>query len=149
MFRSRHVDYQKAIFIASISAGSFSLPISYLFISPFLYIYVDLSCNRFVPQTSKAIKFSVFWIMTSPFFFVFLFSSLHLLANVDANPNYREALSKSLLFFQGQRSGPLPRGQQLSWRSSSGLSDGSSAHVHLKPFNLLYTISISVTLIAN
>ncbi|XP_010471153.1 PREDICTED: endoglucanase 9 [Camelina sativa] len=68
--------------------------------------------------------------MTSHFFFVFLFSSL-LTGNVDANQNYREALSKSLLFFQGQRSGRLPRGQQLSWRASSGLSDGSSAHVDL------------------
>ncbi|XP_018472074.1 endoglucanase 9 [Raphanus sativus] len=68
--------------------------------------------------------------MTSLFFLVFLFSSL-LTQNVDANPNYIEALSKSLLFFQGQRSGPLPTDQQLSWRASSGLSDGSSANVDL------------------
>ncbi|XP_033140644.1 endoglucanase 9 isoform X1 [Brassica rapa] len=68
--------------------------------------------------------------MTSLFFLVFLFSS-SLTLNVDANPNYVEALSKSLLFFQGQRSGPLPTDQQLSWRASSGLSDGSSANVDL------------------
>ncbi|KAJ0241121.1 Endoglucanase 9 [Hirschfeldia incana] len=68
--------------------------------------------------------------MTSLFFLVLLFSSL-LTRNVDANPNYREALSKSLLFFQGQRSGRLPRDQQVSWRASSGLSDGSAAHVDL------------------
>ncbi|KAL0877858.1 hypothetical protein Bca101_027564 [Brassica carinata] len=68
--------------------------------------------------------------MTSPFFLVFLFSSL-LTKNVDANPNYIEALSKSLLFFQGQRSGTLQTDQQLSWRASSGLSDGSSANVDL------------------
>jgi len=66
--------------------------------------------------------------MASPFFFVFLLSALSL-ENTYASPNYREALSKSLLFFQGQRSGRLPSDQQLSWRSSSGLSDGSSAHV--------------------
>ncbi|CAN7123080.1 unnamed protein product [Brassica rapa subsp. narinosa] len=68
--------------------------------------------------------------MTSLFFLVFLFSS-SLTLNVDANLNYVEALSKSLLFFQGQRSGPLPTDQQLSWRASSGLSDGSSANVDL------------------
>ncbi|KAL0731598.1 hypothetical protein Bca4012_027692 [Brassica carinata] len=38
--------------------------------------------------------------MTSLFFLVFLFSSL-LTRNVDADPNYIDALSKSLLFFQG------------------------------------------------
>ncbi|EOA37491.1 hypothetical protein CARUB_v10011645mg [Capsella rubella] len=68
--------------------------------------------------------------MASPFFFVFLLSAL-LLQQTYASPNYREALSKSLLFFQGQRSGRLPSDQKLSWRSSSGLSDGSSAHVDL------------------
>nr|VDD22786.1 unnamed protein product [Brassica oleracea] len=68
--------------------------------------------------------------MTSPFFLVFLFSCL-LTQNVDANPNYIEALFKSLLFFQGQRSGYLPTDQQLSWRDSSGLSDGSLANVDL------------------
>ncbi|PSS00182.1 Endoglucanase [Actinidia chinensis var. chinensis] len=47
------------------------------------------------------------------------------------SPNYREALSKSILFFQGQRSGKLPRSQQITWRSNSGLSDGSSANVDL------------------
>ncbi|KAG7598000.1 Glycoside hydrolase family 9 [Arabidopsis suecica] len=68
--------------------------------------------------------------MASPFFLVFLLSALSL-ENTYASPNYREALSKSLLFFQGQRSGRLPGDQKLSWRSSSGLSDGSSAHVDL------------------
>ncbi|KFK41569.1 hypothetical protein AALP_AA2G146300 [Arabis alpina] len=52
--------------------------------------------------------------------------------NVDATfPNYKEALTKSLLFFHGQRSGHLPKDQQVSWRSHSGLSDGSEAHVDL------------------
>ena len=46
-----------------------------------------------------------------------------------STPNYRDALAKSLLFFQGQRSGRLPRTQQIDWRSASGLSDGSFARV--------------------
>lgn len=42
---------------------------------------------------------------------------------------YSDALEKSLLFFEGQRSGKLPSNQRLTWRANSGLSDGSSAHV--------------------
>ncbi|KAJ4838089.1 hypothetical protein Tsubulata_022151 [Turnera subulata] len=37
---------------------------------------------------------------------------------------YGEALSKSILFFEGQRSGVLPQDQRMSWRANSGLSDG-------------------------
>ncbi|OAY23863.1 endoglucanase 9 [Manihot esculenta] len=48
-----------------------------------------------------------------------------------ANPNYKEALAKSILFFQGQRSGRLPPSQQITWRSISGLSDGMLGHVDL------------------
>ena len=81
--------------------------------------------------------------MTSLFFLVLLSSPL-LTRNVEANPNYREALSKSLLFFQGQRSGRLPRDQQVSWRASSGLSDGSTAHVH--PKTVIHVIALSVTI---
>ncbi|OMO51548.1 Glycoside hydrolase, family 9 [Corchorus capsularis] len=60
----------------------------------------------------------------------FLSPLLHLNA-VNANPNYKDALLKSILFFQGQRSGKLPSNQQISWRSSSGLSDGFLDHVDL------------------
>ncbi|CAN1355266.1 Endoglucanase 3 [Linum perenne] len=49
----------------------------------------------------------------------------------SVNPNYKEALAKSLLFFQGQRSGRLPPNQQLTWRSHSALSDGRLANVDL------------------
>ncbi|KAK6940362.1 Glycoside hydrolase family 9 [Dillenia turbinata] len=47
------------------------------------------------------------------------------------SPNYKEALAKSILFFQGQRSGMLPSAQQITWRSNSALSDGSTAGVNL------------------
>ncbi|KAH9725657.1 Endoglucanase 9 [Citrus sinensis] len=60
-----------------------------------------------------------------------LFLFLLLIENAHGNPNYREALAKSLLFFQGQRSGRLPKDQQITWRSNSGLSDGLFAHVDL------------------
>ncbi|KAI4326442.1 hypothetical protein MLD38_031757 [Melastoma candidum] len=45
--------------------------------------------------------------------------------------NYRDALSKSIVFFEGQRSGKLPSSQRLTWRRDSGLSDGHSLGVDL------------------
>lgn len=52
------------------------------------------------------------------------------------NPDYGDALAKSILFFQGQRSGKLPSGpaQQITWRSNSGLSDGRLAQVNIYAF---------------
>lgn len=38
--------------------------------------------------------------------------------------NYAEALSKSLLYFEAQRSGRLPYNQRAIWRHHSGLTDG-------------------------
>jgi endoglucanase len=46
-----------------------------------------------------------------------------------ASHNYRDALSKSILFFEGQRSGKLPSTQRMKWRGDSGLSDGSAMNV--------------------
>ncbi|KAG6607530.1 Endoglucanase 9, partial [Cucurbita argyrosperma subsp. sororia] len=65
------------------------------------------------------------------FFFILLLSSSFSFYTARANPNYRDALAKSLLFFQGQRSGRIPNGQQIAWRSNSGLYDGELAHVDL------------------
>lgn len=70
--------------------------------------------------------------MRSIFPGILLCVSVFLVGNVEANnPNYRDALAKSILFFQGQRSGRLPNSQQLTWRSSSGLFDGRLAHVRV------------------
>lgn len=43
--------------------------------------------------------------------------------------NYEEALGKSILFFEGQRSGKLPPSQRMKWRKDSALHDGSDIHV--------------------
>ncbi|CAN6242850.1 unnamed protein product [Urochloa humidicola] len=40
--------------------------------------------------------------------------------------NYAEALDKALLFFEAQRSGKLPRGQRVTWRGDSALTDGAT-----------------------
>ncbi|KAL5714826.1 cellulase [Ranunculus cassubicifolius] len=63
----------------------------------------------------------------------FLYLSLCLFSgHANGHPNYKDALSKSILFFQGQRSGKLPSNQQITWRKDSGLSDGSAAKVDLR-----------------
>ncbi|KAA0046657.1 endoglucanase 17-like [Cucumis melo var. makuwa] len=49
----------------------------------------------------------------------------------SAHHNYKDALTKSILFFEGQRSGRLPSNQRMSWRRNSGLSDGAAMKVDL------------------
>lgn len=38
--------------------------------------------------------------------------------------DYANALDKSLMFFEAQRSGKLPANQRVTWRGDSGLTDG-------------------------
>ncbi|EXB55167.1 Endoglucanase 13 [Morus notabilis] len=45
--------------------------------------------------------------------------------------NYGEALKKSLLFYEAQRSGKLPRNQRVQWRGDSALNDGRAGHIDL------------------
>lgn len=44
--------------------------------------------------------------------------------------DYSDALRKSILFFEGQRSGPLPPDQRIRWRRDSALRDGATAGVN-------------------
>lgn len=43
--------------------------------------------------------------------------------------DYVDALNKSILFFEGQRSGKLPATQRVPWRADSALSDGNLENV--------------------
>ncbi|KAF9666459.1 hypothetical protein SADUNF_Sadunf16G0231500 [Salix dunnii] len=52
--------------------------------------------------------------------------------------NYGEALSKSLLYFESQRSGRLPYNQRVVWRHHSGLTDGLEQGVKVPFFSLLF-----------
>ncbi|KAJ0605077.1 putative cellulase [Helianthus annuus] len=45
--------------------------------------------------------------------------------------DYGQALSKSILFFEAQRSGYLPGNQRVNWRGNSGLLDGKASGVDL------------------
>ncbi|VAI72776.1 unnamed protein product [Triticum turgidum subsp. durum] len=52
-------------------------------------------------------------------------------AVAQAQHNYGDALHKSILFFEGQRSGRLPPDQRVRWRRDSALNDGAAAGVDL------------------
>jgi len=45
--------------------------------------------------------------------------------------NYGEALQKSFLFYEAQRSGFLPSNNRITWRGNSGLTDGNDVGVNL------------------
>ncbi|XP_057977656.1 endoglucanase 11-like [Malania oleifera] len=45
--------------------------------------------------------------------------------------DYRDALAKSLLYFEAQRSGRLPHNQRVTWRHHSALTDGLDQGVDL------------------
>lgn len=45
------------------------------------------------------------------------------------NINYKDALTKSLIFLEAQRSGKLPPNNRVPWRGDSALNDGKLANV--------------------
>ena len=45
--------------------------------------------------------------------------------------NYGEAVQKSLLFYEAQRSGPLPEDNRIEWRGDSAVNDGADVGVDL------------------
>ncbi|XP_073129241.1 endoglucanase 11-like [Henckelia pumila] len=61
----------------------------------------------------------------------YLFPIMLSLLPVSKSFDYGEALSKSLLYFEAQRSGRLPYNQRVRWRQHSGLTDGLEQGVDL------------------
>jgi len=49
----------------------------------------------------------------------------------SSNYNYGEALQKSIMFYEFQRSGDLPDNQRNNWRGDSGMTDGADNNVDL------------------
>lgn len=47
------------------------------------------------------------------------------------NYNYGEAMQKSIMFYEFQRSGKLPSDKRANWRSDSGMEDGKDAGLDL------------------
>ncbi|KAJ1266948.1 hypothetical protein BS78_07G018900 [Paspalum vaginatum] len=52
-------------------------------------------------------------------------------AGPAAGFDYADALAKSIIYFEGQRSGKLPPGNRMPWRGDSGLRDGAQRGVDL------------------
>lgn len=52
-----------------------------------------------------------------------------LLVAVNGSFDYKDALTKSIIFLEAQRSGKLPAQHRPSWRGDSGLDDGKLANV--------------------
>lgn len=43
--------------------------------------------------------------------------------------DYSDALERSLVFYEGQRSGMIPHDQRMYWRGNSALTDGNVSNV--------------------
>ncbi|EXC27256.1 Endoglucanase 11 [Morus notabilis] len=67
----------------------------------------------------------------SLFLILFLLQISTILAKADQAFDYADALGKSLLYFESQRSGRLPYNQRVVWRDHSGLTDGLEQGVDL------------------
>ncbi|KAL0306331.1 UNVERIFIED_CONTAM: Endoglucanase 11 [Sesamum radiatum] len=63
--------------------------------------------------------------------FFLLLLSLFPILSLSESFDYGDALSKSLLYFEAQRSGRLPYNQRVRWRHHSGLTDGLEQGVDL------------------
>ncbi|XP_059662449.1 endoglucanase 11-like [Cornus florida] len=57
--------------------------------------------------------------------------SIFLILPLSQSLDYGEALKKSLLYFESQRSGRLPYNQRATWRHHSGITDGLEQGVDL------------------
>lgn len=53
----------------------------------------------------------------------------YLVSNVNGHFNYKDALTKSLIFLEAQRSGKFPPNNRVPWRGDSALSDGKLENV--------------------
>lgn len=51
------------------------------------------------------------------------------LVAVNGDFNYKDALTKSIIFLEAQRSGKLPPNHRPAWRGDSALDDGKLANV--------------------
>ncbi|CAL5207889.1 unnamed protein product [Lathyrus oleraceus] len=67
--------------------------------------------------------------LNNVFIFILVCCS-YMIENV-ASSDYETALTKSLLFFEGQRSGVLPKNQRVNWRGDSALKDGQDVGMDL------------------
>ncbi|KAI9107172.1 hypothetical protein K1719_021781 [Acacia pycnantha] len=88
--------------------------------------YVDFGC---IVCKRKLLKWSIVTILIAFIVIGLPIIIVKSLPKHKAKPappdNYTLALHKALLFFNAQKSGRLPKGNGIPWRSNSGLNDGS------------------------
>lgn len=60
-----------------------------------------------------------------------IFQGLVLCVHAHGDLNYKDALTKSIIFLEAQRSGKLPTNNRLAWRGDSAIDDGKQANVRL------------------
>ena len=65
-----------------------------------------------------------------------LLISIFPILNTGLAVDYGDALKKSLLYFESQRSGRLPFNQRVTWRHHSGLTDGLEQGVSINLISL-------------
>ena len=68
------------------------------------------------------------------------------LLKVGFSHDYGDALTKSILFFEGQRSGKLPPSQRMTWRKDSALRDG--IQIGVSPFVFFSSYFIFLLIVA-
>jgi hypothetical protein len=73
--------------------------------------------HQYYGAAPKPTRFAKHWCLL--LISIFLFLNTRTLAF-----DYGDALRKSLLYFESQRSGRLPYNQRVTWRHHSGLTDG-------------------------
>ncbi|MCL7025989.1 hypothetical protein MKW94_018444, partial [Papaver nudicaule] len=89
--------------------------------------YVDLGC---IIVSRKIFVWTVGTILAAAFLaglIVLIIKTVPKHHHPEPPPdNYTQALHKALMFFNAQRSGPLPKHNNVSWRGNSGMRDGLS-----------------------
>lgn len=61
-----------------------------------------------------------------------------LLVTVNGHFDYKDALTKCIIFLEAQRSGKLPPHHRVPWRGDSALDDGKLENVSLLSFFLSF-----------
>eukprot|EP01018_Ginkgo_biloba_P013132 Gb_13362 [translate_table: standard] len=89
--------------------------------------YVDLGC---IVCSRTVFKWIVISILVSGFIAGLVTLIVKTVPRHHHSPpppdNYTQALHKALMFFNAQRSGPIPKHNNVSWRGNSGMRDGLS-----------------------
>lgn len=77
-----------------------------------------------------------------------IISQFLLVVYVNGDFNYKEALTKSIIFLEAQRSGKLPPHHRPSWRGDSALDDGKLDNVRTQYISIsIYIHTVNVLLV--